>query len=135
MAYGPSHPTVRKPSRSSVGTATSRSPKKTTRPGEPGRVSPSDSEIPMSEQQSTESTTTKGTEQSAKPSDVAEQLGENGQKALKAELDARKAAEKALSDLNAQLDQMKQAQMSDLEKALAQARSFEEAAASAKSEA
>jgi len=89
----------------------------------------------MSEQQSTESTTTKDTEQSAKPSDVAEQLGENGQKALKAERDARKAAEKALSDLNAQLDQMKQAQMSDLEKAQAQARSFEEAAASAKSEA
>ena len=86
----------------------------------------------MSEQ-NTESTT-EATEQGATPNDVAE-LGEGGQKALKAEREARKAAEKAATDLQSQLEQIQQAQMSDLEKAQAQARSYEEAATKAQAEA
>ena len=86
----------------------------------------------MSEQ-NTESTT-EATEQGATPNDVAE-LGEGGQKALKAEREARKAAEKAATDLQSQLEQIQQAQMSDLEKAQAQARSYEEAATKAEAEA
>ena len=86
----------------------------------------------MSEQ-NTESTT-EATEQGATPNDVAE-LGEGGQKALKAERDARKAAERAAADLQSQLEQIQQAQMSDLEKAQAQARSYEEAATKAQAEA
>ena len=88
----------------------------------------------MSEQDTT-TDTTEATEQGATPNDVAEQLGEGGQKALKAERDARKAAEKAAADLNAQIQQIQQAQMSDLERAQAQAREFEESATKAQAEA
>lgn len=62
-------------------------------------------------------------------------LGEGGKKAIQAERDARKAAEKAASDLQAQLDAIKAAQMSDLEKAQAEAAKNAEEAASAKAEA
>lgn len=44
-------------------------------------------------------------------------LGEAGQKALKAERDARSQAEKSAKALQAQLDALQTAQMSDLEKA------------------
>lgn len=59
-------------------------------------------------------------------------LGENGVKALQAERSARKAAEKQIADLAAQLDAIRVEQMTDQEKALAAARS--EAADAAKAE-
>lgn len=86
----------------------------------------------MSEQ-NTESTS-EATEQGATPKDVAD-LGEGGQKALRAEREARKAAEKAAADLQAQLSQIQQSQMSDLERAQAQAQANAEAASKAQAEA
>lgn len=59
-------------------------------------------------------------------------LGENGVKALQAERTARKAAEKQIADLAAQLDAIRAEQMTDQEKALAAARV--EAAEAAKAE-
>ena len=44
-------------------------------------------------------------------------LGDAGKKALAAERDARKAAEKASADLKAKLDQIEKANLSELEKA------------------
>lgn len=44
-------------------------------------------------------------------------LGPNGEKALKAERDARAAAEKAAADLQKRLDDIEQANLSELEKA------------------
>lgn len=44
-------------------------------------------------------------------------LGDAGKKALTAERDARKAAEKAAADLQAKLDQIEKANLSELEKA------------------
>ena len=49
--------------------------------------------------------------------DGEEQLGENGQKALKAEREARKQADKKATDLQAQIDALNTASLSDLEKA------------------
>jgi hypothetical protein len=54
--------------------------------------------------------------QGATPNDAAE-LGEGGKKALESERTARKAAEKAASDLKARLDELEAANLSDLEKA------------------
>lgn len=88
----------------------------------------------MSEQE-TETPAAEGTEQGAKPSDVAGQLGDGGKKAIQAEREARKAAEDAAKSLQAQLDEFKSAQMSDLEKAQAQAKTFEESATRAQAEA
>lgn len=87
----------------------------------------------MSEQEST----TEATEQGATPNDVADQqaLGEGGKKAIAAEREARKAAEDAAKALQEQLDEIKAAQMSDLEKAQAQARTYEEAASKAQADA
>lgn len=87
----------------------------------------------MSEQDSTTEATVEG----ATPNDVADQqqLGEGGKKALSAEREARKAAEDAAKALQAQLDEIKAGQMSDLEKAQAQARSYEEAATKAQADA
>jgi hypothetical protein len=69
----------------------------------------------------------------ALPADSAPaDLGENGVKALQAERNARKAAEKQIADLAAQLDAIRVEQMTDQEKALAVARS--EAAETAKVE-
>lgn len=56
------------------------------------------------------------TQQGATPDDVAE-LGEGGKKALSAEREARKAAEKTAAELKARLDEIEQANLSDLEKA------------------
>ena len=56
------------------------------------------------------------TQQGATPNDVAE-LGEGGKKALSAEREARKAAEKSVAELKAQLDKIEEANLSDLEKA------------------
>ncbi|MDO5534124.1 MAG: hypothetical protein Q4F65_05685 [Propionibacteriaceae bacterium] len=87
----------------------------------------------MSEQDTT--TPKEVTETGATPADVADKLGEGGKRALTAEREARKAAEDAAKALQAELDQIKQAQMSDLEKAQAQARSYEKAATKASAEA
>jgi len=51
------------------------------------------------------------------PQEPAEQLGENGVKALQAERDARKAAEKATAELTAKLKQFEDANLSELERA------------------
>ena len=60
-----------------------------------------------------------------------EPLGEAGKKALAAERDARKAAEKALREAQEQIDAFKAEQMSDLEKAQAEAQKWQEEAQAA----
>lgn len=86
-------------------------------------------------------TTTATTEQAttgtaqATPADVAETLGEGGKNAIKAEREARKAAEDSAKSLQAQLDAIQAAQMSDLEKAQATASDFEKRAAQSAAEA
>lgn len=72
------------------------------------------------------------TQTEAQPTEPPADLGENGVKALQAERQARKAAEKQIADLAAQLDSIRAEQMTDQEKALAAARS--EAAEAAKAE-
>lgn len=66
---------------------------------------------------------------------AVEQLGESGKKALVAERDARKAAEKKSSDLQAEIDALNAESMSDLEKAQAAAEAANEAADKATREA
>ena len=44
-------------------------------------------------------------------------LGENGEKALKSEREARKAAERSAAELKARLDEIEKANLSDLERA------------------
>jgi len=84
----------------------------------------------------TESTEpTEAQTQSATPADVAEQLGEGGKKALAAERARAKAAEDATKSLQAQLDEIKRSQMSDLEKAQALANEQQAAADAARAEA
>lgn len=62
-------------------------------------------------------------EQQSQQVDPAEKpLGENGEKALRAEREARKAAEKAASDYKAKLDEIEQANLSDLERAQQEAK-------------
>ena len=61
-------------------------------------------------------------------------LGENGEKALKAERDARTAAEKAATALQKQLDEINAANLSDLEKAQKKAADAEAAAVQAQAE-
>jgi hypothetical protein len=84
----------------------------------------------------TESTTeaTEQTTQGATPNDVAE-LGDPGKKAIAAEREARRAAEKAAADLKAQLDEIRKSQMSDIEKAQATATEYQQAAEQARAEA
>jgi len=60
-----------------------------------------------------------------------EPLGYAGKKALAAERDARKAAEKALREAQEQIDAFKAEQMSDLEKAQAEAQKWQEEAQAA----
>lgn len=62
-------------------------------------------------------------------------LGPNGEKALKAERDARHAAEKALADAQARVKEFEQAQMSEQERLSAQLKEAQEAAATASAEA
>jgi hypothetical protein len=62
-------------------------------------------------------------------------LGENGEKALKAEREARTAAEKQATALQKQLDDIAAANLSDLEKAQKQAKDAQDAAAKASAEA
>lgn len=74
------------------------------------------------------------TTQGATPSDVAA-LGDKGQKALAEERAARKAAEASTKSLQAQLDEFKKSQMSDLEKAQTTAQEYQKAAEQAAAEA
>lgn len=52
----------------------------------------------------------------------ADDLGDAGKKAIQQEREARKAAEKAAKDAQAELDELRKAQMSDQEKAVEEAR-------------
>jgi hypothetical protein len=84
--------------------------------------------------------TTESTEQQAQGEQpqgdpASEPLGEGGKKALDAERNARKAAEKAAADLKAQLDQINQANESAVEKAQREAKEAQEAAAKATADA
>lgn len=63
------------------------------------------------------------------------ELGDAGKKALDAERNARKAAEKAAADLQKQLDAINQANESAVEKAQREAKEAQEAAAKATTEA
>jgi hypothetical protein len=83
----------------------------------------------------TESTqTTETTAVGATPADVAN-LGDPGKKALSEERAARKAAEDSAKSLQAQLDEIKKSQMSDLEKAQNTAQEFQKAAEKATADA
>jgi len=87
----------------------------------------------MSESTTEQPTESEATEQQGDPADKP--LGENGEKALKAERDARKAADAKASELQKQLDALNSEKMSDLERAQAAAKAAEEKAAMATSEA
>ena len=80
-------------------------------------------------EQTVETTTVEQSESADKP------LGENGEKALKAERDARKAAENAAAALQKQLDDIAAANLSDLEKAQKAAADAQADAAKATAEA
>lgn len=83
----------------------------------------------------TESTQpTETTTVGATPADVAN-LGDPGKKALSEERAARKAAEDSAKSLQAQLDEFKKSQMSDLEKAQTSAQEFQKAAEKATADA
>jgi predicted PilT family ATPase len=58
-----------------------------------------------------------GTQEQQQGDPADKPLGPNGEKALQSERDARKAAEKAAADYKAQLDQIEQANLSEIEKA------------------
>jgi len=90
--------------------------------------------MPEAGDSTTESTTDTTATQGATPADVAD-LGDPGKKAIAAERAARKAAEDAAKSLQAQLDEIKKSQMSDLEKAQAVAQEFQQAADKANAEA
>jgi len=90
--------------------------------------------MPETGDSTTESTPTEAATQGATPADVAD-LGDPGKKAIAAERAARKAAEDAAKSLQAQLDEIKKSQMSDLEKAQAVAQEFQQAADKANAEA
>lgn len=72
-------------------------------------------------------------DQQGEPADKP--LGENGEKALAAERDARKAADKKNADLQKQIDALNAEKMSELERAQKAAKDAEEAAATAAAEA
>src|SRR5688572_19295395 len=65
------------------------------------------------------------------PAAEDESLGEGGKKALKAEREARTAAERRAADLQAQLDKIEAAKMSDLERAQKEAEDAKAEAAKA----
>lgn len=60
--------------------------------------------------------------------DKDETLGEGGKKALKAEREARTAAERQAAEFKAELDRIRAANMSDLERAQLEAKNAQEAA-------
>jgi hypothetical protein len=100
----------------------------------------------MEETRMSESTTTDATKDTgaatatdasttASTTDVDKPLGENGEKALKAEREARAAAERSAAALQKQLDDIAAANLSDLEKAQKTATDAQAAAAKATAEA
>jgi hypothetical protein len=78
---------------------------------------------------------TEPTNEQQSESAPADQLGEGGQKALKAERARANAAEKAASDLKAQLDKINQANESAVEKAQRELKDAQDLAAKATAEA
>ena len=82
----------------------------------------------MSESTNEQPTETEA-QQQGDPADAP--LGEGGEKALKAEREARKAAEKAQADLQAKLDEIARANESAIEKAQREAKEAQEEAAKA----
>jgi hypothetical protein len=78
---------------------------------------------------------TEPTNEQQSESAPADQLGEGGQKALKAERARANAAEKAASDLKAQLDKINQANESAVEKAQRELKDAQDLAARATAEA
>lgn len=77
----------------------------------------------------------KPTEPQGDPAATDKPLGENGEKALKAEREARAAADKKTAELQKKLDDIAAANLSDLEKAQKAAKDAEETAAKAVAEA
>lgn len=75
------------------------------------------SEQSTEQQQEQNGQTVEGQNQDAEQRGEPADLGDAGKKALAAERDARKAAEKASADLQAKLDQIEKANLSELEKA------------------
>ena len=76
------------------------------------------------------------TDDTAKQGDPADKpLGEGGEKALKAEREARAAAEKSAAALQKQLDEINAANLSDLERAQKEAEQYKAAAEQATAEA
>lgn len=71
----------------------------------------------MSEQTSTDTTEAAESTDAAKAAAPEENLGDSGKKALDAERTARKAAEKSAAALKARLDEIEQANLTELEKA------------------
>lgn len=84
-----------------------------------------------------EDTTTNGEQDQAAKAQAAatdtagEQLGDAGKKALIAEREARKAAEKRAADIEARLREYENAQMSELERAQQQAKEWQQQAETA----
>lgn len=74
----------------------------------------------MSEEITTENVDTESGEQQGDPAEKP--LGENGEKALRAERDGRKAAEKAAAEYKAKLDGIEKASLSDIERAQQEAK-------------
>jgi uncharacterized membrane protein YqiK len=66
---------------------------------------------------------------------AGESLGEGGKRALEAERNARKAAEKSAADFKKRLDEIEAANLSDLEKAQRQAQEAQETATKATADA
>jgi hypothetical protein len=87
----------------------------------------------MSDTETTPETTEPAAQTQGEPAD--EQLGEGGKKALDAERKARRDAEQNLASLQAQLEKIKRADESAVEKAQREAQEAREDAAKARSEA
>jgi hypothetical protein len=93
-------------------------------------------EEPAMSETTTEATKTEPTTDQTQGEPAAdEQLGEGGKKALDAERNARKAAEKAATDLQAQLDKINRANESAVEKAQRELKEAQDDAAKARAEA
>lgn len=78
---------------------------------------------------------TEPTTPAAQGDPAEETLGEGGKKALKAEREARTAAERQAAEFKAELDKIRAANMSDLERAQMEAKTATEAAAKATADA
>lgn len=84
--------------------------------------------MPESTTTTTETAPVETATEPAQTAEVDKPLGENGEKALKAERDARAAAEKSAAALQKQLDEIAAANLSDLERAQKEAADYKSAA-------